>query len=520
MNRRLIIPRLRTIGRAANQLFLLASGYGMAKKTGRQLVISKDWKYKNYFEWDSWIEEKEGIEQGIDVVEPGFHYCEEFFDNSLEEVRIAGYFQSERYWRENEEDVRKLLKWNPNFVMKLALRNDNTAFKKPVIGIHIRRGDYVNNPNYYQLPLLYYILALEEFFPGWMDNYNILIFSDDITWCKTHFQGDNIFFSEGNSDVEDLCLLSFCHHQILSNSSFSWWGAYLSDNFLGKKVIHPAHMFDGELKKSHKMKDFWKNGWIEFNHEGKFLDLRDVTFTIPVHYDHQDREENLNTVLTYILQNFDTNIIVGEQGGDEFSYVDCGKNTTWMEFPEMDVFHRTKMLNDMCKASKGEIIVNYDADIIVPIIQILQAVKLCRKGVGMVYPYDGRFARIPRELQSEPLHAFDVSKFPGSREYDPKSVGGCVFFRKDVFIKNGMENEYFISYGPEDTERWERMEKLGVEIKRIKGPLYHLDHWVGPNSSGMNPYFGRNYEQLEYIRNLTKEQLEEYIKSWKWKINI
>lgn len=504
--------RLNRQGRLGNMLFFLSGAFGLAKRSGRTLSLPY-WKgYQHVFKWNKDIIEKD-YGKAVEIGETDFHYCGEHFQEHLkgeeELIHITGYLQSEKYFKEYETEIRDMFQFKEEFVA-LVMENMEEVFKKPVICIHIRRGDYIGNENYYQLPLNYYILALEEHFPDWMENHNILVFSDDIKWCKTYLVGENIFYSDNRSDIEDLCLASKCTHFILSNSSYSWWMAYLS-NTKGK-IIRPVHMFAGYLAKSNNIKDFWPDMWISFDHEEKKLDFTDVDFLIPVHFDHRDRWINVNRVLNYLEQNLDTNIIVGEQGGTHFA----DSFPRYIEFTEMETFHRTRMLNQMCRYGKGNVMVNYDADVIVNIIQLLQAVKLLRKGEAAVFPYDGRFARIHKNDQWMDFENMDVTMMKGSRSMDPVSVGGCIMFRKDAFYELGMENENFISYGPEDTERVERIEKLGIEIKRIKGILYHYDHYTGPNSTGNNPHFGANCAELDKIQRMTKQELRKYIDSWEW----
>ena len=72
---------------------------------------------------------------------------------------------------------------------------NSKVFDKEVIAIHIRRGDYIDNPNYVLLPITYYYLALEQYFPNWRTQYNVLIFSDDIEYCKVHFEVyNNVYY--------------------------------------------------------------------------------------------------------------------------------------------------------------------------------------------------------------------------------------------------------------------------------------------------------------------------------------
>lgn len=508
---KLTFSGLNTHGRCGNNLFQIASSWALARRTERELVLPRC-KYPEVFEWSPAI--IEGFYPWIEPIkELYFQYCGKYFARELETtkecVNILGWMQTEKYFKDYEPEIRAILKWKDEFRIRLRELYKG-IYEKPVIAIHVRRGDYVSNPNYHSLPDKYYIQALEKFFPQWMEKYNILVFSDDITWCKTYFNGANIYFSEGRTDLEDLCLMSQCNDFILSNSSFSWWGAWLS-NTTGQ-IIRPTQYFEGELKKWNNTKDFWPPQWTEYNYKGAKINLMDVTFTIPVLYDHPDREANLTRIVHFLRKNFNTTIIVGEQGGKHFA---SGSGYKYTSF-SLPTFHRTKMLNQMALEATTPIIVNYDADVIIPIIQLLQAVHLCRAGIGMVFPYDGRFARIPKHQQSLALHELNTDSLPGSQPGCTLSSGGCMMFLKDEYIKGGMENEHFISYGTEDTEIHERMGRVGVDVRRIKGPLYHYDHYIGPNSSPSNPHWERNCMELEAVRLMSNRRLKEYISTWKW----
>ena len=91
-----------------------------------------------------------------------------------------------------------------------------------------------------------------------------------------------------------------------------------------------------------------------------------------------------------------------------------------------------------------------------------------------------------------------------------------MFFNKKSFISAGMENENYISYGPEDWERPIRFQTLGFKIERLDGNLYHINHWNGKNSSEDNPYYHHNNQEFEKIKKMNKQELQEYIKMWKW----
>lgn len=117
------------------------------------------------------------------------------------------------------------------------------------ISLHIRRGDYLlpQHDFYTKLEVDYYDRAL-KYIKNFTD-YQLLIFSNDIHWCKINLNKvhNNISYIDGNSDYIDLCMMSLCDHNIIANSSFSWWAAYLNRN-PNKIVVCPKdYMNNHEL---------------------------------------------------------------------------------------------------------------------------------------------------------------------------------------------------------------------------------------------------------------------------------
>ena len=106
------------------------------------------------------------------------------------------------------------------------------------ISLHIRRGDYVVNPNHPVQPLEYYDEALKCL----PQNFPVIVFSDDSKWCHEQelFSGDRFNISDDNSADFDLCLMSMCKCHVIANSSFSWWGAWLSNS---QMTIAPKNWF-------------------------------------------------------------------------------------------------------------------------------------------------------------------------------------------------------------------------------------------------------------------------------------
>lgn len=489
-------------GRLGNQLFQVASTMGLAEKHGAQAAFPP-WEYEKYFETPL----PHGDMQPNQIRERFFHHHEWGISGDCD---LLGYLQSEKYFGSTR------LKLKPEFVEAEKARSPE-LYQRETVLIQVRRGDYVGNPNYYQLPATYYLDALVSHFPHWADC-NLLITSDDIEWCRVHFNGlPNAYFSTGNTDIQDLALASACDHFIISNSSFGWWCAWLGEK-PHSKIIHSGHMYTGKLS-GKDVRDYRPARWTEYKKESYKVPLRDLTITIPLFYDHEHRKQNLDLVLYLLQASLDTNYIFCEQGGRKFEYTGQWGNYMTLDSKE---FHRTRMLNEMAVTAVTPFIANWDCDVIIPAAQILAAVEALRHGADMVYPYDGSFARMKRDEWWPRIHgALDIGIVGDTplkgRDPDHNSVGGAVMWNKESFIDGGMENEYFVSFGPEDCERHDRFKTLGYDIRRVRGALFHMNHYVGDNSSPRNPRFTANVAEQEKVHKMSRQELRAYIDTWPWR---
>jgi hypothetical protein len=162
---------------------------------------------------------------------------------------IKGYWQSEKYFFDIAEIIRKdfTFKRGPDEVNKNIL---STILRTNSVSLHIRRGDYVSNPETMEthgvLGIDYYLEAL-NFIENNVKDPEIFIFSDEISWAKANVRSDlPLHFIDHNGpekDYEDLRLMINCKHHIIANSSFSWWGAWLGKNE-GNLIVAPAKWFN------------------------------------------------------------------------------------------------------------------------------------------------------------------------------------------------------------------------------------------------------------------------------------
>ncbi len=161
---------------------------------------------------------------------------------------LDGYWQSPKYF-DAIRDV--LLK---EFTLKNPLSAAAAVFAEQIqqstaVSLHVRRGDYVKNPRVLKefgvCSIQYYEAAISHI-EKQVSNPTFFVFSDDIAWVQEHLPvGSQAIFVHGDNikDYEELTLMSMCKHNIIANSSFSWWGAWLN-NHPNKIVIAPTPWFE------------------------------------------------------------------------------------------------------------------------------------------------------------------------------------------------------------------------------------------------------------------------------------
>ena len=173
-----------------------------------------------------------------------------------------GFFQCEKFFKHNRNLILDL--YEPNDIIKEYIINKySEIIKLETCAIHVRRGDYLKLQNVHVVQNLeYFNSAIDKI--GKVDKY--IVFSDDIEWCKNNFIGEDFIFISEDKDYIELFLMSMCSHQIISNSSFSWWGAWLNKNE-NKKVIGPLKWFNenSEWLKTIKtnVNDIIPENWIK-----------------------------------------------------------------------------------------------------------------------------------------------------------------------------------------------------------------------------------------------------------------
>lgn len=259
---------------------------------------------------------------------------------------------------------------------------------------------------------------------------------------------------------------------------------------------------------------------MSINNLNNKFDLSDVSFLIPVRIDSLERLLNIQLVVRFIKEYFDTTVLMLE--ADVFEKVEIAEVDKKIFVRDSDpLFFHTRYRNQLVLCSKTPYVAIWDTDILMVPEQIKDAIELLRADkADMVLPYDGRVFNVPTVLRklyqtTENLKVLtgNIKKFPLA--YGKFSVGGAFIVNRKKYIKAGMENENFYGWGPEDFERVKRWEILGYKVNRIQGGLFHLPHPRG-YSNNYREHHNRKVLQKELIRicKQDRQSLRTEVATW------
>lgn len=255
------------VGRLGNQLFQIASTVGIARLRGLE---------PRFPEWD---------------YAPVFNIPEEFFESFDDELRMnvldcaseldereRVYLQNVQYFDHVREEILQM--FSPSSAAEDTIDPSVRTLREisqtgSVLSIHVRRGDILSHPEYHPVrSIQYYADALEEV--GSYDS--VAVFSDDVEWCakvlapklglRVDFYGSGIsrspipsqYEKDGPVDWQDLFLMKACSSHVISNSTYAWWGAYLSED---KHPIYPSNWFGRELQNQAHPELLFPDLWIQ-----------------------------------------------------------------------------------------------------------------------------------------------------------------------------------------------------------------------------------------------------------------
>lgn len=195
------------------------------------------------------------------------------------------------------------------------------------------------------------------------------------------------------------------------------------------------------------------------------IDLKNTTFIIPISLESEDRKFNANLTLRYLCENLNTNIIIFEYDTEpklykilnNLSFKCCSIYHKFIEnVSGNNIFHRTKLLNEMLNIVETPVVVNYDIDIILDIDTYQKCSNLITNGMDLVYPYF--FGDSQRQInysgRQKLLDSLSLQSL-SSKDYTlaKSEYGHCQFFNTKSYKQGGMENEQFISYAPRGSRK-------------------------------------------------------------------
>lgn len=264
-------------GGLGNQLFQYAAGKALAKKLGSSFAIDTEFFLKaksnrklklpdigihaptNNLSKILRITNKltsqllpSRINRNINYLhEPADYAYHPFSCDSAQHIYLDGYWQSEKYFFDIKQPLLAEVDLSniETAADAVALPSENT------VAVHIRRGDFISKNSSQALSIDYVNQAMIEF----GNNVDFMFFSDDINWCKDNIKGDNLTFANNQSDLQDLKQMSEAAHNIIANSTFSWWSAWLNKNE-SQRVIAPQPWTN---ENTHK--DILPVGWETLN---------------------------------------------------------------------------------------------------------------------------------------------------------------------------------------------------------------------------------------------------------------
>lgn len=189
-------------------------------------------------------------------------------DNIKGDAYLDGYWQSERYFLEYEDVIRRDFQFSSTLFLDEDVKLKQQINDCSSVSIHVRRGDYLSQGaiSYHGVcPVSYYEDAV-TYICSLVESPVFFVFSDDVDWVKSSFNFLNnasviyVDKNTGFSSFKDMFFMSICKHNIIANSTFSWWGAWLN-RYSAKTVIAPKNWF-ADVNMQKQTDDLYPESWV------------------------------------------------------------------------------------------------------------------------------------------------------------------------------------------------------------------------------------------------------------------
>ena len=275
----MIIIKLK--GGLGNQMFQYAAAKALALKHQTTLKIDhssfESYKLHDYGlhhfniadsfyikepKWLIKIQEKLGLIKYYNEDDHGFRYNKALKSLPSKKLVLDGYFQCEDYFKDYRKEILNAFKITSP-LKSITLEALKKIKSCNSVALHVRRGDYLLHDVHNTDKKEYYTKAM-QYIESNVENPTYFMFSDDMAWVKANFSSKHkmvfVDFNDASANYEDIKLMSNCQHNIIANSSFSWWSAWLNTN-PNKIVTAPENWFNGDM---YDYTDVVPKNWIKF----------------------------------------------------------------------------------------------------------------------------------------------------------------------------------------------------------------------------------------------------------------
>lgn len=256
----------------------------------------------------------------------------------------------------------------------------------------------------------------------------------------------------------------------------------------------------------------------------------DLTYIIPTRIESEDRLKNIITSVTYLLKTLPKAKVIVKEVSPRATFkfraipeikkhVSTDNLTYIFEESNDELFHKTRILNDLILMADTEVVCSHDVDVIYPKDSHEIAYQLIMENqYDVVYPYGCGVYQYqvdyPMEVfQSFLQSGFDMNIIQPRCRTESSTIGWTQFYNREKVIKIGMWNENFLSWGAEDCEFYFRANSLGCKVGRINDWIWHFEHARTHNSHYHNPKFMDNHNLWQWIRNQNPQSLHQYMVS-------
>jgi hypothetical protein len=232
-------------GGVGNQMFQIAAGYSLALDNNDDYGINYNIQHhllqgntKHKYKDNLFKNVPSTDEVPVNQYQEPFHHHKEI-PYQEPGMMLHGYLQSEKYFKHNADKIKQLFTFPDDVKDRIhkAFDKIREAYGKRIVGMHVRRGDYLDNPHIHPTcSPVYYKYAQKTF-----EDSVFVVATDTPDWVASNLCNDNTILCNSKDELEDMYMLTQCDDVIMSNSTFAWWGAWLNNN--NPKVIVPKLWF-------------------------------------------------------------------------------------------------------------------------------------------------------------------------------------------------------------------------------------------------------------------------------------